>query len=498
MAEPAPKSQEGSVDQAESPAGLRLAAGTELLGEYETSAFEHPQYLLRRPDGQVIQLTRLLYLVASYLDGDHDVDGIAAEVSGDCGRTVSADNVIYLIDTKLQPLGVVGSGRPPGRLERAAPSLLGLRFRTRVVPERLHRGLSGALRPLFWAPIVIGALLAFVGVDIWLVATQGTEILTGVEQSILHPDLLLLVIAISVVVGAFHEIGHATAARYGGAHPGVMGVGIYLLLPVFYTDVTDSYRLNRRGRLRTDLGGLYFNVIAILISAAVYRTTRFTPMLVFIALSQLEMLYQFFPFVRMDGYYVVSDLVGVPNLFAFLGPTIVHLLRRNDGAARSRLGALKPRARTAITLWVALTVPILAGNIALIGIFAPRIFPTLWTSIQTQARGLASTTGAGDVISGLNHLTQLILVTVPLVGLVFLVATVLGRVVPAAGRWAVARLGGVADRAGRHLRLRALPLIATAVAVASVGVISLIMLVDWAVQPTPTHLRPVAAAGIGD
>ena len=40
-----------------------------------------------------------------------------------------------------------------------------------------------------------------------------------------------------------------------------MGVGIYLVWPAFYTDVTDSYRLPRAARLRTDLGGLYFNAI---------------------------------------------------------------------------------------------------------------------------------------------------------------------------------------------------------------------------------------------
>ena len=40
-----------------------------------------------------------------------------------------------------------------------------------------------------------------------------------------------------------------------------MGTGLYLVWPAFYTDVTDSYRLGRGGRLRIDLGGLYFNAI---------------------------------------------------------------------------------------------------------------------------------------------------------------------------------------------------------------------------------------------
>ena len=43
-----------------------------------------------------------------------------------------------------------------------------------------------------------------------------------------------------------------------------MGFGFYLFWPAFYTDVTDSYRLGRGGRVRTDLGGLYFNALVVL------------------------------------------------------------------------------------------------------------------------------------------------------------------------------------------------------------------------------------------
>jgi putative peptide zinc metalloprotease protein len=460
-------SEPGKVnsDPAGSSIALRLAPGIELLGEYEASAFAQPQYLLRRPDGQVIQLTRLLYLVVCCLDGDHSAADTAAQVSAAFGRPVSVDNVNYLVETKLAPLGVIGTAVAPV-LSRSKPSVLGLRFRTRVVPERLHRGFSWALQPLFWAPLVLAALAAFTTVDVWLVATQGGRVLSSVQRAILHPDLLLAVIAISVAVGAFHEIGHATAARYGGAKPGAMGVGIYLMMPVFYTDVTDSYRLNRRGRLRTDLGGLYFNVIAILIAAGVYQATHFAPLLVFLALSQLEMLFQFFPFVRMDGYYVVSDLIGVPNLFAYLGPTIARLLRRDNTTSRSRLELLKPRARTAIAIWVALTVPILALNVVLLGIFAPRIFPTLWTSTRLQARGLAAAARAGDVVGGLNHLTELILVAVPAVGLALIVALLgrrLGRVVT---RRAAPRLARIAAAVNQRPGRRALPLLATAAVVA--------------------------------
>jgi putative peptide zinc metalloprotease protein len=88
-------------------------------------------------------------------------------------------------------------------------------------------------------------------------------------------------------------------------------VGLYLLWPAFYNDVTDSYRLSRRGRLRADLGGVYFNRVFVVAVAAVYGLTGFEPLLVVIVLQHLAVLEQFLPFLRLDGYYVVSDLVGV-------------------------------------------------------------------------------------------------------------------------------------------------------------------------------------------
>ena len=80
-------------------------------------------------------------------------------------------------------------------------------------------------------------------------------------QAFDSPELLLLVLGLDVASAAFHEIGHAAACRYGGGRPGGMGAGIYVVWPAFYTDVTDAYRLPRSARLRTDLGGIYFNAV---------------------------------------------------------------------------------------------------------------------------------------------------------------------------------------------------------------------------------------------
>ena len=108
-----------------------------MLGEYKDSGFKEPPFLARRADGQVLQLPRLLYLVAASSDGSRSYGQIAEAVTEQFGRGVSADNVQTLVDSKLRPLGVLAA--PDGsslKLERPNP-LLALNFKTAVIPPAL-------------------------------------------------------------------------------------------------------------------------------------------------------------------------------------------------------------------------------------------------------------------------------------------------------------------------------------------------------------------------
>ena len=178
-------------------------------------------------------------------------------------------------------------------------------------------------------------------VDYWLFAVHGLG--GGVQQVLRNPVDLLVVLGLSVVAAVFHECGHAAGCRYGGARPGVIGVGIYLVWPSFFTNVTDSYRLSRAGRLRTDLGGLYFNAVFMLALAGIYTATSDQVLLLVIAFTHLEMLEQLLPFVRFDGYFILSDLVGVPDLFARIAPILKSALAGGPpGPARRRPAARHP------------------------------------------------------------------------------------------------------------------------------------------------------------
>ena len=119
--------------------------------------------------------------------------------------------------------------------------------------------LARLFRPLFTPAVVVAALGGLIASDAWLVRTGQLD--SALRYVVIHPVLLLLVLGLTLLSTLFHECGHAAACRYGGARPGVIGMGVYVVWPAFFTNVTDAYRLGRAGRIRTDLGGVYFNAI---------------------------------------------------------------------------------------------------------------------------------------------------------------------------------------------------------------------------------------------
>ena len=127
----------------------RLAAGTELIGEYQGSGFQEPRYLLRRPDGQVIQLPHLLYLLVASLDGQRDLSQVATVLSAEFGKEVQPQQVSYLIDDRLRPAGIVtvdqrgAEAGVPAKAPVKSDPLLALKFRIGVVPERVVWRIAG-------------------------------------------------------------------------------------------------------------------------------------------------------------------------------------------------------------------------------------------------------------------------------------------------------------------------------------------------------------------
>ena len=392
----------------------RLADGVELIGEYADSGFKEAPYIARRSDGQVVQIAKLFYLVAEEIDGRSSYDEIAERATQRARRELDGELAQYIVTEKLQPLGLIETHDETSRKLSKVDPLLALKFRAGIVPEQVVNSITTVLRPLFLPPIVVSVVAGLIALDIWLFGFHG--IAQSVRETLYQPVFILLTLGLVVVSAAFHECGHATACTYGGARPGKMGVGFYLVWPAFYTDVTDAYRLSKGGRLRTDLGGVYFNAIFILLTGGAYFVTGFEPLLLIIPLQHAEMLHQFLPVVRLDGYYIISDLAGVPDMFQRIGPTLKSLLpwRRPEPAVTD----LKRWVRVAVSAYVLTIVPLLLFVLAITVINMPRVMATSWDSGTLAYQRIQQAVDAGhwlSVVAGSIQLAVLVLVPAGLI-----------------------------------------------------------------------------------
>lgn len=437
----------------------RLAEGIELLGEFKNSGYGQPPSLVRRADGQIIQMSRLLYSVACRINGSRGPAAIAELISDDLGRPMTADQVRYLIAVKLLPLGVVDGQGTSAAPPKANP-LLALRARGTLLPERAANAAGTVLRPLYRWPAVVAVIASVAAVDYWLFAEHGLT--AGLGQVLRDPADLLIVFGLSLVSAVFHECGHAAGCRYGGGRPGKIGVGIYLVWPSFFTNVTDSYRLSRGGRLRTDLGGLYFNLIFILVMVGLYEATSAETLLLVVAVTHLEMLQQLLPFVRFDGYFILSDLVGVPDLFARVGPILRSVL--STSGRDPRPAGLRRTVRIVVTGWVLCVIPLLALTIGYLLLHLPQINRALWHTTSLQAHRMVTAVAARHYAVAAIDAVGVALAALSITGSLY-VLTGLSRRAGAMGlRWS----------AGRPVR-RLLITIAAAAFVASLAVY-------WAIQ----------------
>ena len=409
----------------EPPRALARAEGLELLGEVSGSGYKEDTALVRRVDGQMVQLGPLQYALLDAIDGERDLPALAAAASERLGRALQVEHVVKLAE-KLAEQGLL-AGTEENAPERPNP-LLALRWKVLFTDPKVTGRITAPFKWLFRPWIVLPALAGFAAVLWFVLIHEGVAPATA--QAFDKPELLLLVLGLTVASAAFHEIGHAAACRYGGGRPGGMGAGIYVVWPAFYTDVTDAYRLPRGSRLRTDLGGIYFNGVVAVLALGVWLATGLDVLLLLIGLQMLEIVKNLSPVIRADGYHILSDATGVPDLYAHMGPTLKRLLpwKRNEPSA------LTGRARLWVTAWVLVIVPILLA----MAFSAILLFPKLAASSWHSADNIVSAVPDQGVLGLLASVLRLLALALPVAGAAFFVI----RLVRSAGSKAWGWSGG--------------------------------------------------------
>lgn len=139
------------------------------------------------------------------------------------------------------------------------------------------------------------------------------------------PHLFSLGGALAFAVALFfaklcHEFGHAFMAKRAGCRVQSMGVAFMVLLPMFYTDVSDAWRVNdRRARLLIGAGGVLAEMALACIALLVWSLlpdgpARTAAFMLASATWITTLLVNLNPFMRFDGYFLLSDFWSVDNL----------------------------------------------------------------------------------------------------------------------------------------------------------------------------------------
>lgn len=140
--------------------------------------------------------------------------------------------------------------------------------------------------------------------------------------------IVVLLFVFTLFSSLVHEFGHASACKYFGIKHGGIGFGLYLTFPVLYTDVTSIWKLSRKQRCIVNLAGVYFQCYCLLGLFMLFYITHSDIIKYLILMVNLGFLMTLNPFFKFDGYWIASDLLGVPNLRKRSKDLLVYLYNR--------------------------------------------------------------------------------------------------------------------------------------------------------------------------
>lgn len=123
-------------------------------------------------------------------------------------------------------------------------------------------------------------------------------------------------ILISFIILIFHEVGHIIGAKNYSVNVKESGVGLYFILPVFYVNLNESWKLERKKKVIVNLSGVYFqSLIGVLIASLMLCSSIKTDFLWYLFIINFLIIFiNLNPFIKFDGYWVLSDLLKENNL----------------------------------------------------------------------------------------------------------------------------------------------------------------------------------------
>ncbi len=256
-----------------------------------------------------------------------------------------------------------------------------------VRPDRFLNRTMFLFKPLFtWGALVVWALCCIASL---LVILSRWDEVTSPMASILALGNLPVLWTLLVVLKVIHEFGHAYACkRFGGEVP-EMGAYFIMFTPCAYVDASASWGFTSRWqRVIVALAGMYFESIAAMMALAIWvltpsGTLHDAAYYAVVLSTVVTVAFNANPLMRYDGYYVLSDALGIPNLRAESDKSLRGLATRllygvrgkaNDGSRKRSLGlaafgvagaVYKVMLLLGISLVIAQKLPLVGFGVAL-------------------------------------------------------------------------------------------------------------------------------------
>ncbi len=159
----------------------------------------------------------------------------------------------------------------------------------------------------------------------------------------------LLLLASGLLI---HEIGHASAAVRYGCKKIELGAGIYICFLVFYAELSEAWKLSRTKRAVIDSAGMYFQAIYTSILSIVYFTYPSPILFYATTVLNFSLILNLNPFLRLDGYWLASDLLGIANLRSESKKIVVEFFSKAFKIRNTNLQRSVYHSRSEIYLWI--------------------------------------------------------------------------------------------------------------------------------------------------
>ncbi len=154
------------------------------------------------------------------------------------------------------------------------------------------------------------------------------------SANIFHPNNWLCLIATWIGLKLVHELAHAIACDRQGGKVRESGIVFILFAPLAYVDVTSCWRMNSRwSRMIVAAAGMYIELVIAAVAVLVWASTdvpqyRFLLHNLVFAAGLSTLLFNANVLMRFDGYFILADLIEVPNLYSEATSAVRRVAKR--------------------------------------------------------------------------------------------------------------------------------------------------------------------------